>query len=483
MITGQEAAALSAAAAAATKPHEAQLPVMSLSLDVAQQATQLPLTALTGVPGVNHQAHLSPALQRALGLATTSVGQSLVPTVDLKSAVAQPSMISLSSLGPNLQAQVLTQQTQDQALIQQLQAQGLNVQDSTSQVHALAQQLHAAQAQAKAQAQGINLAQAQALQQLQAQAMLPKIVLGQDPGGLLAGHTTQEGLHATTQAAAHGGAKGVNTPNNLQLTLQAILPGGQARLGLADSTTHTSQIEQQVQALLANRSGAPLTPALATDPSVGQKRKAGTPLPPGAKHQRQDLWERRYQDLLEYKNMYGHCNVPQNISDKPQLGYWVCKQRTEYQRGTLNPERKRRLEEVGFQWNRWDEMWAGRLKDLAEYKAKYGHCNVPAKWKEYPQLGTWVNSQRTSKSRGKLSKEREDKLNELGFEWDVVNTNWEKNYQSLVAFKNAMGHCNVPMKWPANENLSKWVSNQRSKMARGKLTAERVKLLQQIGLE
>ena len=43
---------------------------------------------------------------------------------------------------------------------------------------------------------------------------------------------------------------------------------------------------------------------------------------------REDYWEKRFQELKEYKEKHGDCNVPTAKSD---LGRWVNAQRTNYQ--------------------------------------------------------------------------------------------------------------------------------------------------------
>jgi hypothetical protein len=75
---------------------------------------------------------------------------------------------------------------------------------------------------------------------------------------------------------------------------------------------------------------------------------------------------------------------------------------------------------------RGDAAWEAQLARLAAYKAEHGDCNVPSRWVEDPQLGTWVGTQRKRKKqldRGKpgcgLTAARVAKLEALGFAWRV----------------------------------------------------------------
>ena len=54
---------------------------------------------------------------------------------------------------------------------------------------------------------------------------------------------------------------------------------------------------------------------------------------------------------------------------------------------------------------------------LVAYKEEFGHCNVPSRYAENVKLGTWVNTQRSFYNRGKLSADRINKLEAIGFEW------------------------------------------------------------------
>lgn len=62
-------------------------------------------------------------------------------------------------------------------------------------------------------------------------------------------------------------------------------------------------------------------------------------------------WDANYEKLLAFKEANGHCRVPQSV--KP-LGRWVDNMRSA-KRGTrpsrLNPDRIRRLNEIGFVWD------------------------------------------------------------------------------------------------------------------------------------
>lgn len=129
-------------------------------------------------------------------------------------------------------------------------------------------------------------------------------------------------------------------------------------------------------------------------------------------------WQARFDELFRYKETHGDCDVPVKWCENRQLGHWVSQQRQDRKRGTLHPERQRRLDEIAFDWrsDNYKEDWATRFEQLKAYKERFGHCHVPVAWKENPQLGMWAANQRQHRKNGKLSPERERLLSEIGFE-------------------------------------------------------------------
>ena len=75
-----------------------------------------------------------------------------------------------------------------------------------------------------------------------------------------------------------------------------------------------------------------------------------------AKRKGNVLWERKYQDLLRYKEKHVNCDVPTKYSTDTALGRWVSTQRKAYhemkanRRSTMTLERVQKLEAVGFLW-------------------------------------------------------------------------------------------------------------------------------------
>lgn len=120
-------------------------------------------------------------------------------------------------------------------------------------------------------------------------------------------------------------------------------------------------------------------------------------------------------------------------------------------------------------------MWEERFRRLNEWKLVHGHCAVPIAQGE---LGTWVSKQRQLRKRGKLSQEKIDALNSLGFTWSTAEADWEDKFKRLCQWAKDRGHASVPF----NEGeLGWWVNTQRQCKRKGKLSLAREERLCSLG--
>ena len=142
------------------------------------------------------------------------------------------------------------------------------------------------------------------------------------------------------------------------------------------------------------------------------------------------VWDRRLDELREYRGEHGNCNVPQGYEPNPSLGRWVMTQRQQYRLfqkdspSEMNEERIGRLNSVDFEWDPNRDIWESRLDELREYRGEHGNCNVPRNYEPNPSLANWVNTQRQQYRLfqegmpSSMTKERINKLEGIDFEWD-----------------------------------------------------------------
>ena len=188
-------------------------------------------------------------------------------------------------------------------------------------------------------------------------------------------------------------------------------------------------------------------------------------------------WEESYELLCKYREVNGHCNVPQ--SEKP-LGPWVNRQRIEHARyinpdsdkpTAMNCQRKKLLDGIGFVWDGMEHTWNTRYMELCEFRKVNGHCVVP---RSYGRLGAWVEKQRIEYKKYKaayegevedrasseekpntiLTQERVQKLNDIGFVYDVRERQFEQKVGELRIYREINGHIDPRF---MNGRLSLWV--------------------------
>jgi hypothetical protein len=237
-------------------------------------------------------------------------------------------------------------------------------------------------------------------------------------------------------------------------------------------------------------------------------------------------WRAKYNALVSFVKEHGHARVPYNYGassnsncngDKTgeskrdtshdeddadsNLGSWVKRQQYQYKRfqdgksSEMTSERIQLLEDVGMVWNRREESWMDRYRQLQEYKKKYGHINVQQT--QNSQLLDWVRDQRSRYNDHKLNprqstltKKQVQLLEEIDLcSLDKRETKWQQKIDELLAFRATHGHCYVPHQYPKNQALSNWCKRQRQnyrlhlEQQESPLSLERIQQLINIGFE
>ncbi|KAH9094574.1 hypothetical protein LEN26_018247 [Aphanomyces euteiches] len=159
----------------------------------------------------------------------------------------------------------------------------------------------------------------------------------------------------------------------------------------------------------------------------------------GKEYASERAWEEYLAALRIYESIYGHLNVPWGFKVKEgdaqwpemywgkQLGYAVGTLRS--QQDTMDPARRQVLDSMGFIWDGVQANWKKNLLALETYKAIHGDLLVqssfivPDQDPKWPQdtwninLGSLVYRLRDSKD--SLLPEMRDKLNVMGFVWNI----------------------------------------------------------------
>jgi len=63
-------------------------------------------------------------------------------------------------------------------------------------------------------------------------------------------------------------------------------------------------------------------------------------------------WNKQYEQLKVFKQKHGHLDVPRREERYKSLGWWVYNMRQMKKKGKMSNERIKKLDEIGFEWER-----------------------------------------------------------------------------------------------------------------------------------
>ncbi|MEQ9438074.1 MAG: helicase associated domain-containing protein [Cyclobacteriaceae bacterium] len=195
-------------------------------------------------------------------------------------------------------------------------------------------------------------------------------------------------------------------------------------------------------------------------------------------------WMFNYHALKQFFEEQGHSDLPEHYPMNQRLGSWAYRQRG--QKDKLSPRQVAMLDDLHFTWidavderrsPHLEQRWEAMYQRLNQFKAEHGHVLVPSTYSD-TQLAQWVFRQRKSVDR--LSSQQVDRLESLGFVFDMQlqkDLTWEYNYQQLQQYYQQHGHSRVPQN-DANKRLADWVRSQR--VLRAKLTNDKLDKLRKV---
>jgi hypothetical protein len=98
-------------------------------------------------------------------------------------------------------------------------------------------------------------------------------------------------------------------------------------------------------------------------------------------------------------------------------------------------------------------------------------------------LGNWVGLQKIAYKEGKLSTGKIKKLEALGILWDTFDTRWNKGFEYYKQYVKENKSCHIKNSNNFNGySLGRWVSKQVRKYNEGKLSTEKIKKLEALGV-
>lgn len=210
-------------------------------------------------------------------------------------------------------------------------------------------------------------------------------------------------------------------------------------------------------------------------------------------------WLIMYKETLKYYNENGNLVIPNDyIVTINGIDYllkkWIINQKNYLNSGKLSEDKKElfiKLINLSDITCVYDLKFMKYYSLCKEYYIEHGDLHVPFNYEvivngEVIKLGWWINSQRMSYKRAKLSDEKIKMLEQLGMIWEVSSIRekeWIRKYELLKAYYDTNGDLFVPRNYTVEgTNLDSWLLHQKSLYRNGKLSNERISKLREIGV-
>ncbi|KAL4429599.1 hypothetical protein ABPG77_008648 [Micractinium sp. CCAP 211/92] len=151
-------------------------------------------------------------------------------------------------------------------------------------------------------------------------------------------------------------------------------------------------------------------------------------------------WDARFQELLEFRQEFGHAMVPASWPASPGLARWVQVQRRRWrgsQGSPLTPAQESRLLSCGFQFAPLHDGWERRYTQLCELRLQHTSDSLDAPLPQ--QLSTWLAHQRRLWRLGRLAPDRAARLGALGIQPSRSQKSWQQRIASLDRLVDALG--------------------------------------------
>ena len=134
--------------------------------------------------------------------------------------------------------------------------------------------------------------------------------------------------------------------------------------------------------------------------------------------------------------------------------------------------------------------WDHYFSEASIYYAEHGNLNIPKRYTTPAglSLGEWLTTQRRVRAGqipGNLTEQQIARLDSIGMKWGNRNdAAWEHGLEEARKFREQFGNLQVPAKYKTKDGypLGKWVNNARKRRNDGKLTEERIRQLDQMGM-
>ena len=131
-----------------------------------------------------------------------------------------------------------------------------------------------------------------------------------------------------------------------------------------------------------------------------------------------------------------------------------------------------------------NDIWYKNYELAKQYYKEKGDLLIPSNYETDGKikLGMWISHQRRDYKNSKISKERIEMLEKIGMVWSIYDEQWLEYYGFAMKYYNEKGNLLIPLLYISDDGvkLGSWISTQRRQYKRGKLSKEKISLLEKI---
>ncbi len=211
-------------------------------------------------------------------------------------------------------------------------------------------------------------------------------------------------------------------------------------------------------------------------------------------------WEKNFAAARKYYEDNGNLLMKAlyTTEDGIRLGSWLSNIRTavstgrEAQYKLITQERKELLNSIGMIWDVKEFLWEEKYSVAKKYFEDHGHLDIPDNYvaEDGMRLGKWISYIRNQYNgkvagAGKLTRQQIDKLEAIGMTWrSRYEGFWFNVYKEAKTYFEEHDNLDVPSTYKNEKGmqLGGWITRQREARAKGKLTEEKISLLDDIGM-
>ncbi|MCD7809773.1 MAG: Helicase associated domain protein, partial [Erysipelotrichaceae bacterium] len=198
------------------------------------------------------------------------------------------------------------------------------------------------------------------------------------------------------------------------------------------------------------------------------------------------LWYASFNKAKQYFEEHGNLNVPSDYkcADGFALGRWIRRHRQDASGKTqikVTEERKELLDSIGMIWSIEKVKSSDKyLNACREYYKEYGNLKVYGNvtYKDI-DIGQWLSRRRLDYSRGELSQEMIDELNDIGMLWQSSKEyRWQQKYNLVKQHYQQYHDFNMD-----DKSLNLWIKQQVNNYKLNLLTNNQKVLLDSINIQ